>query len=235
MKIYLAVGHGLKPNGTYDPGAAGNGWTEQDAGDVIVAEAAKLLRSWGATVKDESYQDDPNYRGTVRLANKWKADYVVAVHHDWIKAPSGAFGFWISSAGKALADAIQEAVGQADFPLRSSWHKKRTDLYVINNTKAPCVLYECGRIGDSMLNEPHELRNMGKAIAEGIAGHVGLQRTIVTLEKEDNDMAHLSEDDQKWLAAFVAEGRKVDARPTSLWHVLKGFRDKRSFFSKYFK
>lgn len=179
-RVYLAVGHGDKPDGTHDPGTVGGKWTEQTAGDFIVDEAAKVLEAAGVTVYSEANTDDPNFPGTTRQANEWDADYVVSIHHDWIKAPTGAFGHWVSSAGKALADDIYSAVGDAGFPLRSSWHKKRTDLYILKNTKAPCVLFEVGRIGQDDLDTEVELRDMGRAIAAGIARHLNID-----LEKEE--------------------------------------------------
>lgn len=173
MKIYLAVGHGLRPDGTFDPGAVGDGWNEQSAGDYIVGEAARLLKTAGHQVFSEAFSDDPNFIGSTRKANEWGADVVVAVHHDWVKAPEGAFGHWYTTAGKSIADQIQKAVGEAGFPLRSSWHKKRDDLYILKNTIAPCVLYEVGRIGTDTLDTEQELRNMGRAIAAGVAAWGG--------------------------------------------------------------
>lgn len=183
-RVYLAVGHGDRDNGTHDPGAVGGGWTEQTAGDHIVAEAARILRSHGLTVTDEANRDDPNFPGTVRAANRWDADYVVEVHHDWIGAPPGAFGHWLSADGKALADDIQAAVGAAGFLLRTSWHKRRTDLYILKHTNAPCVLYEVGRIGHDVIDEPAELRDMGAAIATGILAHLDLSVTATPIEDD---------------------------------------------------
>lgn len=174
-KVYLAVGHGHRDNGTFDPGAVGNGWDEQVAGDIVVAVAAKLLRDAGLDVRDEANRDDPNFPGTTRQANAWGADLLVSVHHDWIGAPEGAFGHWVSSGGKEAADHIQQAVGSAGFPLRPSWHKRRTDLYVLNNTDMPAVLYECGRIGQNDLDTVGELERMGAAIAAGIAAWAGIE------------------------------------------------------------
>lgn len=171
-KIYLAVGHGERPGGGHDPGAVGGGWDEQKAGDHIVAEAVRILRGAGLDVYSEANRDDPNYVGTAEQANDWQADYVVAVHHDWTGAPPGAFGHWVSPAGKDLADDIYRAVGDMGFPLRPSWHKRRTDLYVLKATRAPTVLFEVGRIGD--LNTPAELRAMGRALASGIARHLNI-------------------------------------------------------------
>lgn len=45
----------------------------------------------------------------------------------------------------------------------------------------------------------------------------------------------LSESDQQFLSAFVAEGRKrEDLQPASLWHVFDWLRYTRGFFSRYF-
>ena len=183
-KVFLAVGHGVKPGGTYDPGASGSGLTEQSAGDVIVRAAASYLSARGVTVRHEAYQNDPNYIGTTAAANAWGADFVVEVHHDWSGAPIGAFGHWVSSAGKALADDIQQRVGDAGFPLRPDWHKRRTDLYILKNTNAPCVLYECGRIGQPGLRTRADLERMGRAIARGVLRHLGIAERFETQEEE---------------------------------------------------
>ncbi len=177
MKVYLAIGHGLKPDGrTFDPGAvsADGRWSEQSAGDVIVAEAARMLRSWGVEVRDEANGDDPNFVGTAHAANAWRADAVVEVHHDWNRAPLGAFGHWYRNADKPLADAVQAAVGAAGFPLRHDWHKARADLYILKHTEAPVLLYEVGRIGQVDIDTPTELQGMGRAIATGIAQYLGV-------------------------------------------------------------
>lgn len=215
-RVFLAVGHGLRPNDTFDPGAVGNGWSEQDAGDIIVHEAANLLRDVGVKVKDEAHRDDPNYVGTTHDANVWNADFVVTIHHDWLGAPEGAFGHWISPAGKALADDIQQAVGEAGYPLRSDWHKRRTDLYILKNTEAPCVLYECGRIGQDGLDTEDGLKKMGRAIAQGIARHLD-----VDLEK-GGIMATLDNDDLVSIARVVW-GYKGwnDDYPQDAWSVIR--------------
>jgi len=188
MKVYVGVGHGHRSDGTFDPGAVGGGWTEQSAGDYIVHQIAKLLRAAGFEVKDEAFQRDPNFPGTTRAANAWGADVVVEVHHDWSGAPDGAFGHWISQAGKAVADDIQQAVGRAGFLLRPSWHKRRTDLYILKHTNAPCVLYEVGKIGSQHLNTEKELRMMGSAIARGIMDWAGVAAPEEPQEPEEDDV-----------------------------------------------
>lgn len=189
-KVLLAVGHGIKSGGGYDPGASGGRWTEQGAGDVIVSEAARCLIALGADVRNEAFSNDPNYSGTIKAANAWPADIAVEVHHDWVGAPEGAFAHWYRADSKALADAIQEAVGDAGFTLRPSWHKRRTDLSFIKSTHMPSVLYEVGRIGTGTLDTPEELRAMGRAIAQGIAAYLGLKQAPKPEEDDLNLEQH---------------------------------------------
>lgn len=200
-KVYLAVGHGLRDDGIFDPGAVGGGWSEQTAGDPIVATAASELRRWGFNVMHEAHRNDPNFRGTVRAANAWGADVLVSVHHDWTGAPPGAFGHWVSPAGKQVADAVYDAVQAAGFPMRPRWHKYRTDLYVLNRSDMPAMLWECGRIGD--LNTKPVQEKMGRAIAEGIASHFGTIPTPPPPPIEDPSMP-LSDDDVDRIAQAVA-------------------------------
>lgn len=205
-RVYLAVGHGRKPDGTYDPGAvsADGRWSEQKAGDVIVAEAARVLRAWGLEVRDEANKDDPNFAGTAAAANVWGADCVVSIHHDWKLAPEGAFGHWYAPKSKPLADAIQAAVGEAGFPLRPDWHKPRTDLSLLKRTQAPVVLYEVGRIGQASIDEPAELQAMGRAIAAGIARYLGLET------EEVDDMTQQEKEMLQYAAMWALEA-KTDA------------------------
>ena len=169
MKVYLAIGHGRRPDGTNDPGAVdGTGRkTEQNQGAVIVAAAAEALRAVpGIEVRAQS-KGDPNFVGATREANDWGADVVVEVHHDWAGAPRGAFGFWWESSerGKELADLLLAAVDEAGFPLRESWHKPMR-FYILRHTRMPAVLWECDRIG-----KVDDLEGYGRALAAGVVAY----------------------------------------------------------------
>lgn len=174
MKVYLAVGHGLKPNGTFDPGAVSGPVTEQTSGDVIVKEAARLLRAAGVSVVDEAFTDDPNFVGSAAAANKWGADFTVAVHHDW----TGGFeahGFWYpgSAEGEKLCRAIIAQMKKRAIKVRDGSVKGR-DLYILRKTTMPATLIEVGRIGDPSIDTDAERRQMGAIIAEGVAAHIGV-------------------------------------------------------------
>lgn len=172
-KVYLAVGHGIKPDGRYDPGARSvdGEWTEQSAGDIVVAEAQRLLEQAGVVVVSEAYSDDPAFEGSIRTVNTGNYNLAVTIHHDWNKAPSGGFGFWHpGSLGKAAADAILGAYKRAGLPTRDSWHKAR-QLAFTSRTRCPAVLWECGRVGEY---DEQGLRVVGRAVAEGIAAYLGV-------------------------------------------------------------
>lgn len=185
-KVFLVVGHGKKPDGTFDPGAAEGAWNEQKAGDIVVKSAADTLRAWGVEVKDEAYQDDPNFVGSTANANAWGADYVVSVHHDWNQAPKGFFALWYTEAGHKLGNDIEAAVKASGFALREyPYDGYRGDLYILKNTKAPTTLIECGRIGEYT---PDQLEKLGVAVATGIANHLGISKEDEMTEAEIRDI-----------------------------------------------
>lgn len=171
-KVDLYVGHGIKPDGTFDPGAVKGSKTEQTEGDKVVAAVAKHLEGL-VDLAHEAYSDDPNFVGSVRASNKRGADVVVAVHHDWAGAPRGGFGFWYpgSRSGKNLADQILNAYKRRELPVRSPWHKAR-NLYVTRKTRATAVLWECGPIG---AYTDTQLAQVAEAIAEGVLEHLGIE------------------------------------------------------------
>lgn len=174
MKIYLAVGHGIQPSGVHDPGAVSGSTTEQTAGDVIVREAARLLREAGEDVSDEAFDDDPNFVGTAAAANKWGADLLVAVHHDWTGGID-AHGFWYpgSADGERLTRSILDEIDAAGFPMADGRERGR-DLYVLRTTAMPASLIEVGKIGDPSIDTDAERVKMGRAIAEGVAHYAGV-------------------------------------------------------------
>jgi N-acetylmuramoyl-L-alanine amidase len=202
-RVYLAVGHGLKPDGTYDPGAAGGGTDEQRAGDVVVKSAADTLRGWNVLVRDEAFQDDPNFAGTDDLVRAWKADLLVAVHHDWIKAGKGFFALWYRENGRLLGKVIEANVARAGFALRDyPLEGYRSDLSILKTVGSiPVTLVECGRIGEYT---PEQLRQLGVAIAHGIAEYAGVK----TEEDDmftDQDRELLKEVSKKLDRSFLSD------------------------------
>ena len=182
--IDISVGHGVRPDGTFDPGAVGGGTSEQEAGDIVVAEMARLLTKSGFKVFSEAYSNDPNFYGSVKRINYvTKPKVAVTIHHDWSGAPQGAFGFWhpLSLKGKKLADLMLAEVKAAGFQTRDNWHKSRL-LYFTRKTNPPAVLWECGRIGEYTEDQ---LKKMARALAQALARYFGRELTVETLVPGD--------------------------------------------------
>ena len=74
--VYLGVGHGVKPNGTFDPGAQAPGRKEYELSwQVVTALAAALKRS------DVSFHShDPNFKGSALKANQLTVKFAIEVH-----------------------------------------------------------------------------------------------------------------------------------------------------------
>lgn len=175
----VAVGHGRRDDGVEDPGAISvdGRWSEQSAGDYVVAEIGRQLRRQGVDAFDEAWLADPNYRGTVRLVNETGAPWVVAIHHDWHKGADVAYAYHHpkakKAAGVALSDAIEDAIEASGLPVDRARGGPRGNLYLLNASNAPAVLVELGRIGSPNLDTPEELTAAGVAVARGIVAWLG--------------------------------------------------------------
>jgi hypothetical protein len=187
LKVYVAVGHGLTPSGREDPGAIGNGWTEQTAGDRIAAAATDRLRAAGVRVLSEAYRRDPNYVGSAEAANAFDADAIVAIHHDVRTAPEGTFAYHHpgSSAGQALAQAQVDRFTHAGLPTRPAWlgpglgfadgPVAPRNLYILRETRGAASLLEVGPIGHPTLDEDDELAERGDLVGLAVLDWAGIK------------------------------------------------------------
>lgn len=189
-KVLIAVGHGERPDGSMDPGAAAGGKTEQSEGDPIARACADRLEAAGVDVIDESYSDDPNFPGTINEANRRAVDLVVSFHHDWSGAPKGAFGHWFpgSDNGERLADAVRDRLKRdLGYLIREDWHKARSDLSLLKRTKMPAVIWECDRIGEVTNHAEY-----GRVAADGVLDYLGISAPDdgggATTEQEEEDI-----------------------------------------------
>lgn len=174
--IYLAPGHGLDPRtGRVDPGAAGGGTNEQEAGDVMARAVQRELQdSWLCEVARQP-RGGPNFRGTIPAIRDLAPVVAIELHHDWVRAPRGGFGFYVSRAQRALCEAIGAAYRQRSLPTR----KHLTDLPGRNVPPAivsatypagtVVVLWEIDQIGAD-----YDVGEVAAAIAAGIARYAGL-------------------------------------------------------------
>lgn len=171
--VYIAEGHGLRPDGTFDPGATDGTHTEQRDSKPVAEACTQVLRDYGLDVISESdMADDPNFYGTTRAANEAGVKCVVSFHYDWNQAPPGAFAIWGTTEGRRLGEAIEQRVEAAGLDIRDYPGNPRS-LYLLNNSHAPAVIFECGRIGHEDIDDPDEQRAMGEAAARGILDWLG--------------------------------------------------------------
>lgn len=174
--VYVAIGHGTEPNGVFDPGAvAADGTTEHELAAAVVASAGEALaRSGVATVVEYSggAGHDPDYRGSAAAVNAGDYACAVEVHFDWTGGYDGGSGLYVSDAGKALAAEIASAYGDSLVCPRPASNVRRADLYFLNATDCPAVIWECRRVG---AYPPEQLRLMGGAIALGICRWLGVR------------------------------------------------------------
>lgn len=175
-KVYLAVGHGRRPDGTFDPGAvAPDGTREYDVARRVAEAADAHLDRSGVQCYSETEGHgptmDPNYVGSVSAVNGKGYDVAVSVHLDWHKAPRGGFGLYRTTGGRRVADAIAAAWAGAGLPQRANAY--REDLYFINKTDCPAVIWECDRVGADVADEAY-VQKMAEALARGICAAVGV-------------------------------------------------------------
>ncbi len=213
---YIAVGHGLKPGGKFDPGAVGKGQSEQSAGDVAVRACANRLRQAGLAVTDEAFKDDPAFEGTIAAVNRRKPNFVATFHHDVAAAPPGAFVYHFpgSKAGAELAWDIIRAVSEVGFPTRPAWLPGGSAKYpvagrnlaILRKVRPPAVLIECGPIG---AYSDAELHKFGVAAAVGILKWCGLPAA-------EPIKAMSSEDGWKRLARLVGHSYGTTLGPADI-------------------
>jgi hypothetical protein len=177
VDLYLAVGHGVEPNGVFDPGAVAADGTQEHTLCVAVttAAAAALTRSGVSFVWESNAGagHDPDYRGSVTQINALEAKLAVEVHFDSSNAGRGGFGIYYNdkSPGKKLAQQISARWAEAGFPLRTNYADVR-GLYLLRATRCPALIWEC----DRTMAQPDitGLTRMGEALAKGICDFLGV-------------------------------------------------------------
>lgn len=222
--VYIAEGHGRRPDGTFDPGAVDGVHSEQRDSKPVAAACTQVLRNAGLAVVSESdMADDPNFYGTTANANAAGVKCVVSFHYDWNQAPPGAFAIATSDDGRQLGWKIEAKVAEAGFVIRD-YPDDRDNLYLLNNTLMPAVIFECGRIGHEDIDETHEQEAMGKAAAFGILDWLQipqpLEEDVMTPAQEAKLNAVLEKldaipeasADEVWATAWDEAG--IGAEPT---------------------
>jgi len=167
MKIFLNAGHG----GT-DPGACSkNGTKEAEITAKVVSILEERLKKNYYPV--ETYQQKKEYFEISKKENSSGATCFISIHCNAAANPSahGVETLYCSTStkGKQLAQIMQDELIKAT-KLTNRGIKARSDLHVLNRTKAPAILIELAFISnpieEKLLKEQPEI--FANAIWEAI-------------------------------------------------------------------
>lgn len=185
MKIFIDPGHGGP-----DPGAVGNGVTEEYVNLNVSLELARLLRDAGYDVKlyrttsDENVLENKNadLRNRAQMANNWGADYFISIHTNSSPNPDvhgvEAYVYRLGGTSERLAQSIVNSVASE----LGSQNRgvMQANFAVLRRTNMPAVLVELGYLTNPTealnLNSPAWQRAVAAAIFDGIVNAVGLPR-----------------------------------------------------------
>ncbi len=181
-KIFIDPGHGGP-----DPGAVGNGVTEEYVNLNVSLELARLLRNAGydvmiyRTTSSENVLSDKNadLRNRAQMANNWGADYFISIHTNSSTNPSAqgaeAYVYRLGGAserlGRSILASINEVLGSTNRGVMQA------NFAVLRRTNMPAVLVELGYLTNSTealnLNSPAWQRAVAGAIANGVISYLG--------------------------------------------------------------
>ena len=182
MKIFIDPGHGGP-----DPGAVGNGVTEEFVNLNVSLELARLLRDAGfdvrlyRTTSDGGVLEDKNadLRNRATQANQWGADYFISIHTNSSVNPAAQgveayvyrLGTTSERLGQSIVDSVASELGSVNRGVMQA------NFAVLRRTNMPAVLVELGYLTNPTealnLNSPAWQRAVADAIFQGIVNYTG--------------------------------------------------------------
>lgn len=180
-KIFVDAGHGGP-----DPGAVGNGVTEEYVNLNVARYLAQDLRALGyegmeyRTTPTENVLENKNadLRNRANMANNWGADYFISIHTNSSPNPtvSGTEAYVYRLGGRAerLAESILSSISENLGSINRG--VMAANFAVLRLTRMPAVLVELGYLTNPTealnLNSPAWQRAVAMSIAEGIYSYV---------------------------------------------------------------
>jgi N-acetylmuramoyl-L-alanine amidase len=171
--VFLAVGHGMKPDGVFDPGAVGPDFIEHEKAHKVVNRVARALQRSGVSFvaeHDAGASHDPNFVESAIRANALGVKLAVEVHFN-AGGGTGPEALFLSDRGREFATRCSELVAKSlDLPDRGP--KKRTDLGFLNATAMPACLVEVCFVDSAVDRSKFRATPAGEAIARAICDHL---------------------------------------------------------------
>lgn len=175
ITIVVDAGHGGN-----DCGTIGEAIYEKDINLEIASYFAEALEEAGfQVITTRSTDEYLSLEERSQIANKAKADYFVSIHCNYYEGSSDISGmefYYAQDAedGQALAEALLQYMSdQTDIDVRKT---EDEELYVLNHTKMPAVLVECGYMSNweecMRLMESSYQKELAEALAAGMADYI---------------------------------------------------------------
>ena len=175
-KVAVYIGHGTSTSGGWDAGCVYGKYTEAGLMKPIVGACVAYLKGSGLQVITDYPANNINMVRQVQQSNQAHVEVHVAFHCDYSKAPSGTLPLYVSGNGRKLAEKMNKYVmKKTGMKTRGVGH--RSDLYELNATTAPAVIFECGSIKADLKTMKNKADAYGKGAAQGICKYLGITFT----------------------------------------------------------
>ena len=161
MTIGLNIGH-------YGSEGAVGYLNELELNTRVYNALKPLLEKQGHKVIPLNVAKAPDYVSATNLANRNTLDLIISIHHNSHpnKTASGTevLHYTSSKVGEEYAAKLSKAISDALWiPNRGA--KPNKDIYIIKNTKAPCVLLECCFVSNKEDCQRWDADKIAKAVA----------------------------------------------------------------------
>ena len=168
MKIAIDIGHARAT------GARGHGLEEHAVAEWLAEDLSAALTRAGhevGVIDFPNLSNKADFIATVDVINSERYDLSISLHCDSSDNASakGAHVIYTSTRGEVYATAIARHLC-ALLPGRANKTVRRSNLYVLNNTRCPAVLVECGFISNA--DDARVLREQPESIAAAIAAGI---------------------------------------------------------------
>ncbi len=174
FKPYIAIGHGVSTDGTWDTGCTWNGYTEAELAKEVVAGIIEVFNANGKSYVTDYPDNNKNIVRCVEEANAVGCSHYISVHLDWDQAPSGIYPIYYpgSANGLLMAEAIRASMKLRIPGLGDRGNLQRDD-YEVANTDMPAVIMEIGSIKADNELIRNNTRLFGHSIAYGLMDAAG--------------------------------------------------------------
>jgi N-acetylmuramoyl-L-alanine amidase len=205
-KVFVAPGHGRKPDGTFDPGAVGRAdgreFVEHDLNTKVANALAGALKRCGVEVVLEQGggNHDPNFIGSTRAANASGADYAIEIHHNATETHAGNGSEVIindraSAVNRQLAKEMAAAMASA-LGIRNRGVVARDREHFNRETRMAACIPECAFVDSAtdqhVIGQAAYATTVAEAICEPLCGFLGVafrpSQTAPAIEQEEDDL-----------------------------------------------